>query len=107
MGVVEASFHPDLCCLQSKGGVKARVCQAPGRNLQWFTSRLALTLVTKMPTVMAIADRDGNADDGDGNADGDWKKLATATMLSLVTKVVVHKTVVTTKCRAWGFSCRL
>jgi hypothetical protein len=48
---------------------------------------------------------DGNADDGDGNADDDWKKLATATMLSLVTKVVVHKTVVTTKCRAWGFSC--
>ena len=53
------------------------------------------------------ADRDGNADDGDGNADDDWKKLATATMLSLVTKVVVHKTVVTTKCRAWRFSCRL
>ena len=44
MGVVEASFHPDLCCLQSKGGVKARACQAPGRNLQWFTSRLALNL---------------------------------------------------------------
>jgi hypothetical protein len=22
------------CCLQSKGGVKARACQAPGRNLQ-------------------------------------------------------------------------
>jgi hypothetical protein len=44
MGVVEASFHPDLCCLQSKGRAKARACQAPGRNLQWSTSRLALTL---------------------------------------------------------------
>ena len=53
------------------------------------------------------ADRDGNADGGDGNADDVWKKLATATMLSLVTKVVVHKTVVTTKCRAWRFRCRL
>jgi hypothetical protein len=44
MEVVEASFHPDICCLQSKGGGKARACQAPGRNLQWFTSRLAFTL---------------------------------------------------------------